>query len=330
MNKDDLKLYIYENNLIQDILEYIGLTYVRPVGDKYYSCGFPESRRRDSINCYMNENLTVKVWSRNEDIQDLYGLIKYQMGVKFPEAISIAAEVCGVRLTNRRVLNIEKFMKKPKKKERIFEKPKVKKVNYKTEDCFVRQDCEIFLKDGIDSEAQEYFKVCYDPLDSRVVFPLRDFETGDIISFKGRTIDKDFVRKGIPKYMYYFPFDGRWNLFGLYENYYHILDNEYLIIVESEKAVMQLYSMGIRNVVAVSKKRVSDEQAYILNKLNKKIIIAFDEDVDEFEIMQQCKKFNSDVYYIYSKNKIDKKCSPTDFGYEVFTKLYNNKIKYEG
>ena len=80
MNKDDLKIYINENNLIPEILESIGLVHIRPVGQKYYSCGFPKSRRRDSINCYMNDKLSVKVWSKNEDIKDLFSLIKYQLG----------------------------------------------------------------------------------------------------------------------------------------------------------------------------------------------------------------------------------------------------------
>lgn len=329
MNKDDLKIYINENNLIPEILESIGLVHIRPVGQKYYSCGFPESRRRDSINCYMNDELSVKVWSRNEDIKDLFSLIKYQLNCNFFEAINFAAEVCGIKLTNKKMLNIERFMRKPKKREVVFEKPKIKPLRLAPKDMFVREECDLFTRDGINREAQEYFQVCFDPIEERVVFPIKDFETGEIISYKGRTIRKDYIEKGIAKYYYYYQIEGRWQIFGLYENYHDILDNDELFVFEAEKSPMQAYSMKIRNCVSVNKKKISDEQAYILNKLNKKIIIAFDEDVEEWEIRQQCKKLKGDVYYIYSKGKIPKKCSPTDCSYDVFKQLYNNKIKYE-
>lgn len=329
MNKDDLKIYINENNLIPEILESIGLVHIRPVGQKYYSCGFPESRRRDSINCYMNDELSVKVWSRNEDIKDLFSLIKYQLNCNFFEAINFAAEVCGIKLTNKKMLNIERFMRKPKKKEIVFEKPKIKPLRLAPKDIFVREECDLFTRDGINRETQEYFQVCFDPLEERVVFPIRDFETGEIISYKGRTIREDYIERGIAKYYYYYPIEARWQLFGLYENYHSILDNDYLIIVEGEKSVFKLWGWNYKNVISCGKKKISEEQVSRIVKLKKIPVIAFDKDVTLLEIKQECSKFG-ECYYIWDDNDLlSKKESPCDSSKEVWDYLYRNKIKFK-
>lgn len=329
MNKDDLKIYINENNLIPEILESIGLVHIRPVGQKYYSCGFPESRRRDSINCYMNDELSVKVWSRNEDIKDLFSLIKYQLNCNFFEAINFAAEVCGIKLTNKKMLNIERFMRKPKKREIVFEKPKIKPLRLAPKDIFVREECDLFTRDGINREAQEYFQVCFDPLEERVVFPIRDFETGEIISYKGRTIREDYIERGIAKYYYYYPIEARWQLFGLYENYHSILDNDYLIIVEGEKSVFKLWGWNYKNVISCGKKKISEEQVSRIVKLKKIPVIAFDKDVTLLEIKQECSKFG-ECYYIWDDNDLlSKKESPCDSSKEVWDYLYRNKIKFK-
>ena len=66
MDKDYLKLYLLDNMIcLEDLLERIGLSHIRiNRGREYISCGFSDSRRRDSINVYLNKNLSVKVWSR--------------------------------------------------------------------------------------------------------------------------------------------------------------------------------------------------------------------------------------------------------------------------
>ena len=88
--------------------------------------------------------------------------------------------------------------------------------------------------------------------------------------------------------------------------------------------------MGIYNVVATSKKRISEEQAEVINKLNKKIVLAYDKDVEIEEIERECSKLNGDVYYIKDEwDLLDKKDSPTDKGIDIWNKLYYNKFKYE-
>ena len=330
MDKDYLKLYLLDNIIcLEDLLERIGLVHIRINRRKeYISCGFSDSHRRDSINVHLNKNLSVKVWSRNDRIDDIIDLVRYQLGCSFNESINFIADVCGVKGHAPKIKMIDKLRYTQKEKVKV-EKPKFKVLSEKTRDAFVKGEVKIFTDDGINYETQKFFDVRYDVLGNRAVFPIRDFE-GNLITFKGRTLEEDYAEKGIAKYLYYHNFDGRYFLFGYYENYFDILDSEYLIITESEKGVLQLRTMGIYNVVATSKKRISEEQAEVINKLNKKIVLAYDKDVEMAEIERECSKLDGDVYYIKDEwDLLGKKDSPTDKGIDIWDKLYYNKFKYE-
>ena len=93
---------------------------------------------------------------------------------------------------------------------------------------------------------------------------------------------------------------------------------------------MQCHCFGVYNAVATSKKRISEEQADMINKLGKKVILAYDKDVSIDEIKRECSKLNGDVYYIKDEwDLLGKKDSPTDKGIDIWNKLYYNKFKYE-
>lgn len=330
MDKDDLKIYLKENTyILEQLLENIGLQHIRLIRNEYISCGFAGSRRRDSVNVKLNDSLDVVVWSKNDNVKDIYGLIQLQMKCGFFEALEIACDMCGVKLGKSRTKSIERFMRRSKVEKKEYKRPNSVPLNYDTSDCFIRDTVRLFSEDGIGSYTQEVFDVGFDALDNRVVFPIRDYE-GNILTFKGRTLNSDYIEKGIPKYLYYHNFNGRHYLYGFYENYWNILDDEYIIVLESEKAVMQLYDMGYKNAVATSKKRVSEEQVFEINNLGKKVVLAYDKDVSLGEILGECSKFSGEVYYIYDKEGLLKgKESPTDVGKEIWGILYKNKIKYE-
>jgi DNA primase len=329
MDKYFLKLYLVDNlDKLEELLTRIGLVHIRKCRNEYYSCGFSGSKRRDSIQVFLNSKLTVKVWSKNDKIEDIYGLVKYQMSCGFTDAINIVADVCAIKRCGN-IKKIDIFMRKPKEIKKEYKRHEPRILNEKCLDEFIEGECKIFSDDGISKETQRYYSIKFDSLNNRVVFPVRDYE-GNLITFKGRTLEKDYIQKGIPKYLYYHRFDGRYYLFGYYENYFEIKENEYLIVGESEKMPMQLHSYEIRNCIATSKKRISVEQAIELNKLNKKIVLAYDNDVTEEEIKEECKKLKGDVYYIKdSWGMLDKKDSPIDKGIDVWNFLYKHKIKFK-
>lgn len=329
MDKDILKIKLLDNlDCLENLLEHIGLAHIRNVRNEYVSCGFAESKRKDSIQVFLNKDLNVKVWSRNDSINDIYDLIRYQMGCSFREAIDMIANICNVDGANSKIKKIDMLkyvIKKGIKKER----PTFKVLSEKVMDGFVDGEVKIFSDDGIDYETQQYFGVKFDTIDNRVVFPIRDFN-GNLLTVKGRTLDEDYSEKGIPKYLYYHRFDGRYFLYGYYENYFDILDSDELIVVEGEKSVMVLHGMGYNNVVATSKKRISEEQAEEINKLNKRVVLAYDNDVSIEEIEKECEKLNGEVYYIRDKfGLLGKKDSPVDRGASVWQILYYNKVRYK-
>ena len=327
VNVEYLKLHLLNNtDDLENLLEHIGLSHIKNVRDEYISCGFIDSKRKDSIQIFLDKEIGVKMWSRNTNVKDIIGLVQYQLDINFAEALKIIGSVCNIKGSFPRIKKIDmakKLVKKEKKK------PKIKVLSEKILDGFIDGECKIFTDDGIDYETQKFYGVKYDPLDNRVVFPIRDYD-GNLVSIKGRTLKKDFVERGIPKYLYYYNIIGALFLFNYYEHYFDILDSEYLIIVESEKSCLQLHGMGIYNVVATSKKRISEEQAQEINDLGKKIVLAYDNDVTMGEIKMELSKLNGEVYYIKDTfGLLEKKDSPSDKGYEVWNKLYQNKFKLE-
>ena len=328
MSRDFLKIYIYENNeIIKTILENIGMTYVRRIRDSHYICGFEGSKRRDSVNVRIDTDLSTVVWSKNENIKDLFDLVKYQMGLNFFEAIQYVSNLCGIK-SNRKISNLELYLKKPKIEKKPYKRIISKPLSNKCYEFYTREECDLFTKDGISREAQRHFKVGCDALENRIVFPVLDYD-GNLLTFKGRTLDNNYAQNGIPKYLYYHNFNGRYYLFGYFENYWDILDSEYIIITESEKAVMQGFSFDVRNVVATSKKRISEEQVEEIKALKKKVVIAYDKDVDEYEVRNECAKFEESYYLIDKEGLLGKKDSPFDRGRYVFDRLWEGMVKYE-
>ena len=161
------------------------------------------------------------------------------------------------------------------------------------------------------------------------MFPIYS-DTGEIVGVKGRTLRSDYKELRIPKYLSYYPYAGRLNLFGLYQNYWNIAEKDEVIIVESEKAVMQADSMGVDNVVALSKKKISHEQFIKLLQLNVNLVFALDNDVDIEYIKEMASEFKclTHIYVITDCFGLTgEKSSPFDHGKEVWEALYECREK---
>ena len=128
---------------------------------------------------------------------------------------------------------------------------------------------ERFLRDGISLETQRKFSVGYCKATQRITFPIRT-PTGDIMAIKSRcnyTPDEYEA-----KYLYLVSGAMSQTLFGYYENYNDLYENNVLIF-ESEKSVLALDSMGYNNAVALGSNNLSPTQAKLLLSLNPKSII---------------------------------------------------------
>ncbi len=114
----------------------------------------------------------------------------------------------------------------------------------------------------------------YDMFRDRVMFPVFD-TTGNVIAFSGRDVGGQDPRKYVnssdtPA------FQKRRNLFALNFAKNHCQDQ--LILCEGNLDVVSLHDAGIENAVASLGTALTDEQARVMAKYTKQIILAYDSD----------------------------------------------------
>jgi DNA primase len=150
-----------------------------------------------------------------------------------------------------------------------------------------------------------------------------------LVSIKGRTIIDDYKEIGISKFLAYYKYNASQILYGLHKNELDIFINDEVIIVEGEKSVQQLYSIGVKNVVSISKKKISARQEKMLLELQVKIVIALDKDVSYEEVIQEAEKFNgfAKVEVIWDwDDLLNDNDSPSDHGSFVWACLYESRV----
>ena len=295
----------------------------------------PDGDNTTSVQVLLeNDYLTTVVHTRT-DYQggDIFDFISYMNKCKFRNSFIFACRIAGVSAN---------FTYKPRVKNETFEflnrftrdglrieEDDHEILNEEILNEYIKTAHKMFLDDYLSVESQYKFNIHYDLHRSRILIPIRDTE-GNLVTIKGRTTVKDFDKKNIEKYIAYYPYSARKILFGYYENYWDILMKNEIIIAESEKAVIQADSYGVNNVVAISKKRISDEQLYKIVSLNVDVVLALDKDVglDELKIIAEEFKGLCSVYAIYDTDDIlNDKESPFDRGAQIWDTLYESKIK---
>lgn len=187
-----------------------------------------------------------------------------------------------------------------------------------------------FYKDNISYETQYKFHICYDTSSQRIIVPWFD-NKGELVGITGRYNFNELGNN--PKWKTLKNFSKGNYLYGIYENQKSIKNDDYVVIGESEKFVMQLDSYGYHNGLALGNCNITDRQARLIKALPvKKVIVALDEGISAEHILAQCEKlqggiFNNkkEIWCIYDgKHEVlpkGSKAAPTDFGKENFDKL---------
>ncbi|MEK4122075.1 hypothetical protein [Lysinibacillus sp. FSL K6-0102] len=189
---------------------------------------------------------------------------------------------------------------------------------------------ERFLKDGISYEVQQKYNVGYDVTTGRIIVPWRNLE-GKIVGIMGR-LNKEEIEEYENKYLPIISFPKSKTIFGFSENYRSIQEQELVIIVEPEKGVMKLESMGVNVGLGLGGSSLSTFQANNIKSLfPKRIIVGLDEGLSEEVSRNMAKQlkidtfFENEVGYIYdAENKYlpkGSKMSPSDLPLEKFKKL---------
>lgn len=205
-----------------------------------------------------------------------------------------------------------------------------------------------WLRDHISPEVMRYYGIRVDSALHKIIIPHRNVD-GELIGIRGRTYDPFELEEG-KKYMPVFIQGEMYNhmlgknLFGLYENKDTIRKIKKVLIVESEKAVMQCASYyGVDNCfcVATCGSSLSQDQINLILQLGvTEVILGYDRefhghfgdpDTEEYEkkLIKTVKPltlyFNTYIIMDYD-HLTGYKDSPTDCGKEILEKLMHQKI----
>lgn len=323
-----LKNHIIENNLISTILEQLGCHHISHKTG-YFTCGNPDGDNPTAISVYENECLTTIDYTRNlsdKNNTDIFDLIKFFLKCNFFEAIK---QVCDwVDLDyykdpyedlpeSLKITKLLMEMTQDNENDNDSDDKPLKPISEKILTYYLPWQNDLFLKDNIDYQTQQEFEIGYDDNTNRITIPIRD-ELNTLVGVKGRLfIPKEQITEDEQKYKYLYiePCNKSKILFGLYKTLPYISKKSEVYVTESEKGVMQLWSMGVFNATATCGKKVSNTQIEKLTRLCAKIIFLFDKDVQREEIQELSEKFidSVEIFAVIDTNGIlDEKESPTD------------------
>lgn len=287
MNARELKEQIIYDEKIRDVLVALGMKHIKE-HEKYFSCGMPDGDNPSSTIIHKN-NLYINAYTRN--ISDIYGntdIISLVMYIKssfyFSSALKWICEVCGYdyygeTFEKPEILNIfQELMDMRTNSNESEEEYAPKPVDEYLLTYYHPLKSKLFYQDGISYSIQRLFDIRFDGFDNRIVIPIRD-ENGVLVGIKGRLNYTD-VKSFENKYIYLTECSKSSILFGLDLAYDHIKEKGIVYVAESEKAVMQAFSWGIKNVVAIGGKLLSRTQVKKLTYLGVEVCLCYDDKAD--------------------------------------------------
>jgi len=350
MEVKELFSKIIKHNDIRKILENLDMHHINDKGE-YYTCGFPDGDNIKSVVIY-KDNLWINAYTR--DISDKYGytniisLVTFIKGLYFTQSIKWICDICNYNYYEEPKSKTEmiKFLDyiynekhgndKKEQDEVIYLKP----IDENILKYYGNYSNKLFLQDNIDIQTQIDFGLGYDLETHSITIPIRD-ELDILIGVKSRLYKKSCeLEEWESKYFYLIPCAKSKILYGLNKTMPYIKRAGYVIVGESEKMPMQLWSYGIKNAVAIGSHTISKYQAKKLTHLGVDIVLAYDKDVMFNEngkfnkkfYDKECAKFldNQIVYCLFDEDGILKeKESPTD-NFEKYKILYENRRILKG
>ena len=297
---------------LKELLEYFNFYNVH-IHQSYISFGRAQDTSKKSIVIRLEKNdyLYVTDYARNIS-KDLFSYISEQRLVDFKGIIGVVRNILGVDdfgLFNESRGIFGGFYEKIRKRSEYS----VRTYDESILDKYIPLANKRFVNDKISIAAQQFFGVRYDVESQGIVIPIHN-QIGELIGAKVRCNYE--VQDGEMKYYYLIPCQASQTLYGYSQNY-NYLTNNIIYIYEAEKSVMQCFSYGIRNCVALGSGSISRKQVRMLLELNpKKIIFMHDVGYDLENILR-----NINMVKNYSR------FSEVELGYwDFFDRLYDNKV----
>lgn len=321
-----LKENILKSQNIPAILEYIGchsIEFHKGSTDDFYTCANKNGDNKNAITVYCNTALKCVNYTRElnpkKESHDLIDLVMFNQEINFFLAVKLICDIIGLNY-----YNLENEEDKPESLKilQLIDKMSadndeyVEDVNTEPKPEYIlgyykNMVNDLFYNDGISYYTQQVFEIGYDDETDMITIPIRD-ELGNLVGVKARTCDETVTRN---KYTYLIRCPRGKILYNLFRSYESIIENGYVIVVESEKACMQLFDMGVYNTVALSGSKLTAIQRQKLMKLHTDIVFALDKDITKEKIQDMANKFPFG-YKIYAiidnKDILSEKESPSD------------------
>lgn len=340
MDVREVKQYIYENDKLELVLTELGMHHIKWHDNKsYITCGMPDGDNPQSTTIYNNFTLNVVAYTRNitdaYGVSDIISLICFVKKMYFSYAIGWVCNLVGLdyyyapKQKDKIIQHLQNIFSILKKNDEV--EPPLTPIPENTLLPYGRMGHIEFEQDNISIQTQYEFELGFDLQTDwsgfprhRITIPIRD-ENGTLVGVKGRLpkntyyglkcIDKE-REETEPKYIYLYPCAKSQILYGLYKTQPYIQEKGEVIVCESEKGVMQLWSYGFKNAVGIGGHSLSSVQKEKIIRLGATVIFAYDKDVPEDEVIKECKSIAplcKSVYYIIDKDNIlNDKESPMD------------------
>lgn len=334
---EEIKKLLLENpKYIVTILEKYDFYNIK-LATREITCAFYEGGSAKSIHIKLlnNEYLFVNDYAR--DIHaDLINYIIKSRDAEFKEVITYIKSILGLTgaycSSDTKVGVFGGFYDKIKRQRNKENNNKI--LDDSILERYIDSVSMRFINDNISAATQKFFNVRYDIESQRIIFPVYDWQ-GNIIGIKGRA-NWD-ISEDEPKYLYLVPCNMLGTLYGYWQNYKYMIDDT-VIVVESEKSVMQAYEYGNRNIIALGRNSISAQQCRLIMMLNpSKVIFANDEGLDlgitkkninTLKLFTRMKDTEI-CYWDYRKSScvnIGSHDSITDNGKEIMEEILENEI----
>ncbi|MBX4258838.1 hypothetical protein KTC96_14275 [Clostridium estertheticum] len=330
MNAKDIKFYLSNNTYkLIDLLEKLEFSNIK-VKNTELRCAREEGHDANSIKIDLN-NMRYYDYSKSRG-GDIINLIEKERSLTFIQVRKQIVNILGLKgaVVDASELEYWQTIKNDDAKEVV--------AKAYTKDEFI-QEFEFknattikFYEDGISLRTQCEFELMYNQINHRIIIPWRNRD-GGFVGYSGR-FNGDTETEDEPKYLTMGGFVKGNLLYGMYENKKFLENKDKVVyVLEAEKSVMKAHQAGIYNCIAVGSHNISYKQIELLKELNSKaVIIAFDEGLEEFEILRQVSKLKQigiSVGYLFDAEnrylKKGSKDSPLDLGGEKFKAFVRDK-----
>lgn len=318
-------------NAIIELLEHFDFAHIKLSAREIRFARDERGGKNISIRLGNNENVYVNDFARGVS-KDIFSYIMQEKSVTFREVIQKTKQILNLSNDWQPRQRLSLFGGIYNSIRRPNRDVELKVYDESILDQYDRIGNLRFLRDGISLKAQEFWDIRFSAADDAIIIPSHN-EYGDLVGAKAR-INRD-PNEEESKYFYPINFLASQTLYGYSENYQYLYGNE-IIVVESEKSVMQAWDFGVRNIVALASHSLSEKQVKLLLQLRpKRIIMAMDEGLSFVHIQRNAdmvKNFGTmfmpEIWYWDADQDLDikPKSSPTDMGKEKFKEIMEEQL----